>query len=68
MLESLTTSDTLLAYTDMPHGWEWLQSFANNGQAVVLKSGANRHLFVPEGRTAESVWNDVLEEAKVKGV
>jgi len=65
MLESLTTSETLLAYTELSHGWEWLQTL---GKAVVLKSGMNRHIFVPEGRTAEDVWNDVLKEAKVKGV
>ena len=73
MLEPLTTSNTLLAYAgskawNTPEMAAWLQSLAKSGQAVVLKDGANRHLFVPDGRTAQSVWSDVLTEAKAKGI
>jgi len=73
MLESLKTPKTLLAFADSnnwntPEVTEWLQSLAKDGQAVVLKAGANRHLFVPDGRTAQSVWNDVLTEANARGI
>jgi len=67
MLESLT-SETLMAFTsdgwNTPENMKWLQSLAEDGRSIVLKDGGNRHFFVAEGKTPQSVWNDVLQRAR----
>ena len=71
MFEKLTET-ILLAYAssvwDSPEIVETIQSFLNEGKAVVLKAGDARHVFVSDGRTAEGVWNEVLQVATVRGI
>ena len=76
VFEVLPNVDTVLALCEPGHDEAWdtpevravISDYLRRGVAVVINAGKKKHMVIPNGRTRDDVYNDMVAASRAMGM